>query len=384
MNITYPVDALVSFHYYRRDDLMQAVTGPGHLRLIGDSGAFSAWSQGAPVQLNEYAAWCLKWRQVLCWVAALDVIGDPEATRRNWLIMRDDYGLDTIPTLHAGSDPGHLDVYAAAGVDYCGLGGLVGIAPRAFRWLISVFRYARDNHPQMRFHAWGVTNRQILEALPFYSADSSGIMGQAYRYARLRLFNPRTSRDVMIALDGRDPYRHRDLVAGVYGVEPADILTSTPANRALLIKLAAASTQQYAAWLQARHHVTAPAWGIRETVSPDGTRVHLVGDGHPSSSADKNALMAVQPGGTRIHLVDGAAGAKGDTASTDLASLSSSEGPRVHVTDGASGGNNYKALAPDGTRVHVVDANPERLTTLQDAGPHLHVTDTNADHMRSI
>lgn len=373
MNITYPVDALVSFHYYRRDDLMRAVTEPRHLRLIGDSGAFSAWSQGAPVQLSEYAAWCLKWRHTLCWVAALDVIGDPDATRRNWQIMRDDYGLDTVPTLHAGADPKNLDGYADAGVDYCGLGGLVGIAPRAFRWLISVFRYARDNHPGMRFHAWGVTNRQILEALPFYSADSSGIMGQAYRYARLRLFNPHTSRDTAIALDGRDPYRHRDLITGVYGIEPASILTSKPANRALLIKLAAASTQQYARWLQARHKVTAPTWGIREHASPDGTRVHLVGDGHPSTDPGKNALMGVQPGsgprshmtgdrqsppnlsrfaeeGTRIHLVDGAAGPKGDHKLTDLATLSDDTG----------------------TRVHVVDANPERLTTLgRGSGTHL-------------
>jgi len=367
VKITYPVDALVSYHYYRRDELMEAVTGPGHLRLIGDSGAFSAWSQGAPVVLADYAAWCRRWRDRLCWIAALDVIGDAAATRSNWLAMRDIYGLESVPTIHAGCDPAQLDVYAGDGVDYVGLGGLVGIAPRAFRWLISVFRYARDNHPGMRFHAWGVTNRQILESLPFYSADSSGIMGQAYRYARLRLFDPRTSRDNMIALDGRTPYRHRELLTAVYQIEPSEILTSTPANRATLIKLAAASTQQYAAWLQGRHKVTAPEWGIRERRPPAGTRVHLVGDGHPSSDPGKNALTAIGPGGgTRIHLVDGAAGKWPDT---DLASLSAYDttGPHVHVVDAARTATTTtppSSRASPGTRVHVVDTNPECLTTL--------------------
>lgn len=300
MKLAYPVDALVSYHYYRREDLMLALTEPGHLRMIGDSGAFSAYTQGAPVQLEEYARWCLRWRKHLSWMAALDVIGDATATHRNWQILRDEFRLDTVPTLHAGGDVKWLDAYAAEGVDYVGLGGLVGVALRAFRWLVHVFRYARDNHPGMRFHLWGVTNRRILEALPTYSADSSGIMGTAYRYGRQRLFDPRTGRDAAFALNGREAFRHRDLLHGTYGVEPGQVARSTPANRALLIQLAAASTQQYAGWLQRRHKVSPPAWGLQP--SGTGPKVHLAGDCQAGIRQD--GLLTLAQAGPRVHLVD--------------------------------------------------------------------------------
>src|SRR5690606_17654109 len=170
------------------------------LRLIGDSGAFSAWSQGAKITLEEYAAWCRRWWDHLCWCASLDVIGDPMATWRNWVALRDRYGLLTVPTLHAGTDVKWLDAYAAEGVDLIGLGGMAGTgqAPRAFRWALHMVRRARDRWPHVRFHLWGVTHRRFLDTLPVWSADSSGLMGGAYRYGNLRLFDPATARDINI------------------------------------------------------------------------------------------------------------------------------------------------------------------------------------------
>lgn len=322
VRLSYPVDALVSYHYYKRDDLMGAVTGPGHLRLIGDSGAYSAYAQGETIKLAEYARWCLRWRDQLTWVAALDVIGDPHTTWDNWAAFRDTWGISSVPTLHAGGDVKWLDTYAAEGVDFVGLGGLVGGAARGFPWMVHVMRYARDHHPGMRFHAWGVTTRKVLDALPVYSADSSGIMGQAYRYGRMRIFDPASGRDLLITLNGRDPYKHTTLLKRVYGITPAQIARSVPGNRALLIQMAAASTQRYAAWLQARHHVTPPSWGITEPAS-NGPRVHQVVN-RPS-----HTVPLEPPGGPRIALVDAAAG---HGTETDLATLN---GPHLHLTDGA-------------------------------------------------
>jgi hypothetical protein len=298
VRITYPVDALVSYHYYKRDDLMAAVTGPGHLRLVGDSGAYSAWAQGQEIRLPEYAAWCRQWGKHLAWVAALDVIGDPQATWVNWAAFRDVYGIRSVPTVHAGTPVKWLDVYAAEGVDFIGLGGLVGGGIRGFKWMVHVLQYAAGHHPQLRFHAWGVTTRKVLDALPLYSADSSGIMGTAYRYARLRTFNPATGRDVMIHLDGTEPYRHRLLLERVYGVTPQEVERSTPANRPLLIAMAAASTQRYAEWLQARHGVSPPTWGL---TGPDlGPRIHLV----DAAAGHGTTTDLVRLNGPRIHLAD--------------------------------------------------------------------------------
>lgn len=81
--IPYPVNALVSYHYFADYDLDRLP----NLRLIGDSGAFSAKSQGAEITPAALAEWGRKWSHRLSWLAALDVIGDPGATYRNWWEM---------------------------------------------------------------------------------------------------------------------------------------------------------------------------------------------------------------------------------------------------------------------------------------------------------
>lgn len=326
--ITYPVDALVSYHYYRKDEHMAALAATGRLRMIGDSGAFSAMSLGSPISLDEYAAWCHRWADHLYWRASLDVIGDPHGTLRNWRILRDKHQLATVPTVHIGTDLSWFDVYAREGVDYVGLGGLVGKPqPTVLRWVVHALRYCRERHPQMRFHAWGQAGRKFLDSVPVYSADSSGALGQAYRYGRLRIFDPGTARDHAVALDGgRDVIALGPVLRRYYGVDPHEIRTSHAGNRGTLIRLAAASVQQYAAWLQKRHrHVTAPTWGINPNAptpaagAPEGPRVHMVAG---AGNVKQDLELA---GGPRVHVVGG--------ADHDLPRLV--DGPRVHLVDGS-------------------------------------------------
>lgn len=278
VKITFPVDALVSYHYYRDDKDMAPLAAAGRLRLIGDSGAFSALTQGARIDVGEYAAWVARWRQHLYWVANLDVIGDPAATFKNWLTLRDRYGLDTVSTLHAGTDAKWMDAYAAEGVDFLGLGGMAGRgqAQRAFRWAIHMFRHGRDRWPGMRFHLWGVTRRLFLDSLPTYSADSSGVITKACRYGALRLFDPATGRTADVSLHGRGVYGSASLLRRTYGVDPTEIETSHAGNRTALIELSAAATQQYASWLRRRHgEVEPPTWGLTKGLV-SGPRLHMV------------------------------------------------------------------------------------------------------------
>lgn len=276
VKLTLPVDALVSYHYFRDDKTMDRATSGGHLRLIGDSGAFSAYSQGAAITLGEYADWCHRWGSRLTWRASLDVIGDPYASLRNWRTLRDRHGLDTVPTIHVGTDPTWIGAYASEGVDFIGLGGMVGKpVPTIMRWSAAMLRHARDNHPQVRFHAWGQAGRQYMDALPVYSADSSR-SAVAYRFGILHLFDPATGRQINLNLTGgAEVMRHGRLLRDVYGVDPRLIITSHAGNRRLLIRLAAAVIQRYAAWLQTRHQVPAPSWGISGT-APAGPVVHTV------------------------------------------------------------------------------------------------------------
>lgn len=274
--LTYPVDGLVSFHYFPGENDMRPLVDTGRFRLIGDSGAFSAHTSGVPIELGTYAEWVTRWREHLLWVAGLDVIGDQEATWRNWLKLRDRYGIESVPTVHAGTDPAALDRYVAEGASLVGLGGMAGRgqAVKAWPWAVEMFRRARRRHPGVRYHLWGVTSRRYLDQLPAWSADSSGTLSRVVRFASLRLFDPVDGRDHNIALTRRNVYAHGHLLRRTYGVDPADIERSHAGNRDVLIPLMAAVTQQYAGWLQRRHQVTPPA--LLAGHPGHGPRVHLV------------------------------------------------------------------------------------------------------------
>jgi hypothetical protein len=277
VKMTYPLDGLVSFHYFRDEASMRPLVSTGRMRLIGDSGAFSAHTSGTPIDIAEYADWVRRWREHLLWAASLDVIGDPDATWANWLLLRDRHGLATVPTVHAGSDPALLDRYVAEGASLVGLGGMAGKgqAQRAFPWAVAMFKRARDLHPGVRYHLWGVTGRKFLDHLPAWSADSSGTLSRVVRYAALRMFDPGTGRDMTAPLNGRGIYQHASVLRRVYGVDPSLIERSHPGNRQILIELMAAITQQYAGWLQRRHKSVAPP-ALLDGCDIVGPRVHLV------------------------------------------------------------------------------------------------------------
>jgi hypothetical protein len=300
-----PVNSLVSFHYWSNANI--ADFHRLGLRLIGDSGAFSAMSLGAPVNIDRFIEWGVKWQKNLCWIASLDAIGDTAQSWKNYKYIRG-AGLDAVPTIHYGTEPSELDRYADEGVDFVGLGGMVGRKSerqRLMRWTLGVFRYARDNHPGMRFHGWGATHNDLVMSLPWYSVDSSGFTS-AYRFGRLSLFNPATAKMVTAEMNGQDIYRHADLVRREYKINPALIAESTPATRRLLVRTSVKSVQKLEDFLRARHKVKPPVYGLnsnlgfarKDLVSAAG--VHVV----PNSSVDIRYLETVGP---NVHFVDAAA-----------------------------------------------------------------------------
>jgi hypothetical protein len=154
-------------------------------RVMIDSGAFTAWSTGRPIALEEYAEWILrfkaKWEDRLASLhfISLDVIGDQRASWKNQAILEDHYGLDTIPVLHHDATRADLD-RAFGSYDFICVGGGVPLMKQKAKlqaWFDRVFHRAlqvREERGYMpRVHLLGVTRRPLLERYPIFSSDSS-------------------------------------------------------------------------------------------------------------------------------------------------------------------------------------------------------------------
>ncbi len=144
--------------------------------LFLDSGAFSAWTQGTEININEYIAFVQKHQDIIEVYANLDVIGDPKATWKNQKIM-EAAGLTPLPTFHYGEDIKWLERYLRSGYDYIALGGMVPISTSALKyWLDGLFyNYlcTPSGVPKVKVHGFGLTALSLILRYPWYSIDST-------------------------------------------------------------------------------------------------------------------------------------------------------------------------------------------------------------------
>lgn len=140
-------------------------------RVILDSGAFSAWTLGTPVNLDQYIAYVRERGTRHAWVAALDDIESPAVSLTNWRRMRADLpelADKIVPVHHEGEPMDLLDEYVSTG-------GLVGLGrtegrkskPKTFAY----YDLAFNRHPGAKFHAFGNGSPETLEVYPFASFD---------------------------------------------------------------------------------------------------------------------------------------------------------------------------------------------------------------------
>lgn len=143
--------------------------------LFLDSGAFSAFSQGITIDLDEYIQFIQEHDRYLQVYANLDVIGDPEATWRNQQYM-EDRGLHPLPTFHYGEPIRYLERYVSI-YPYVALGGMVPIKTADLRvWLDVLFsHYLCDERglPRCKVHGFGLTTFDLMLRYPWYSVDST-------------------------------------------------------------------------------------------------------------------------------------------------------------------------------------------------------------------
>jgi len=137
-----------------------------------DSGAFSAWKSGKVISLDDYCSFLKERGDQVTTYAALDVIGDAEASLKNYLKMRE-RGLDPLPAFHEGEDLSYLQEYAKH-TNYIGLGNIALCNKKQrHKFMDRVFSMF-PNPAEVGFHGYGVTDPDLLRAYPWKTADSTG------------------------------------------------------------------------------------------------------------------------------------------------------------------------------------------------------------------
>ena len=171
----------MAFPYFARSSYEVFLEHKGQYRLIVDSGAFTAWTKGKPIMLDDYCRFLDSIEKLSTFKAVqLDVIHDHEASWRNYLIMKE-RGFDVMPVFTRGATKENLDaMYQHA--DYIMLGGVVfdDNDRKYVEWFHGI-------NQGRKAHWLGVTATPVLKRFRPFSADSSSWNGAA-RYARGQLY----------------------------------------------------------------------------------------------------------------------------------------------------------------------------------------------------
>lgn len=163
-----PVRILLSYHYFKKYVPFVQDCVRKRYEIIIDSGAFSANTQGAAIDIDEYCQFIMETGATT--YAALDVIGNAEATMRNTEYMQREYFLKPFPTFHMGSNIKHLE--RMLDFPYIALGGMV-FGQGVERNCDVAWNLLLKRAKGIRVHGFGLTNIDLMARYPWYSVDSS-------------------------------------------------------------------------------------------------------------------------------------------------------------------------------------------------------------------
>lgn len=188
------LNLLLSYAFHEKSDLRRIRNLMPCGRLMVDSGAFTAHTKGRTVDIQAYAEFLETWRG--CWDHAitLDVIGDPEVTRRNteYLHRR---GIPVLPVFTRGDRLAEFDAMLKD-TPYICAGGLVGMpSDHQLPRVATLQRRAADQGGGI--HALGVASIRTLRQARPYSADSSSV-SSGFQYGTVTVWTGQVLRTINI------------------------------------------------------------------------------------------------------------------------------------------------------------------------------------------
>jgi len=169
---------LVSFYFkdkaefvleLKRKDIAELVI------LTVDSGAYSAYTQGEVIDIDEYIGFLQENIGHIDHYVNLDIIGDGPASFANYRYMRE-AGLNPIPVWHVGTDKKYLSAYHAE-AEYIGI-GVRGERQRSenIAELDSIWENCLTDDqgiPKAKYHLMGISSAQTISKYSWYSTDGT-------------------------------------------------------------------------------------------------------------------------------------------------------------------------------------------------------------------
>lgn len=165
---------LESYHYIKKGRYVERIRDDG-VKLFLDSGAFSSWSLGVDVSIEEYAEFLRENQDIIEMASVLDAIGDPVGTFHNQNAL-EKMGVEVLPCFHYG-EPWDLCEYYVRNYDYITIGGMVPIPNAKLEpWLDELWGTVltdRDGYARVKVHGFGQTSPDLMIKYPWYTVDSS-------------------------------------------------------------------------------------------------------------------------------------------------------------------------------------------------------------------
>jgi hypothetical protein len=209
----------MAYPYVKPDVLRFFRERRDEMRLLIDSGAFTAWKAGKTIALDDYCRF-IESLPVTPWrYFTLDVVGDPKGTLSNYETMRK-RGFKPVPIFTRGEDPSLLDEYYKTS-DVVGIGGLVGTCSNK-GFVKGIMRKVNGR----KVHWLGFTNLAYLKVFKPYMADSS-TWEMGARYASCSLYLGRGLPLIQIMKPKlKAQLRNPQILAAIesYGFNPNDLL----------------------------------------------------------------------------------------------------------------------------------------------------------------
>lgn len=171
-------------------------TNEVHRNLFIDSGAYTAHTRGATLDVDEYISYVNSHQGLFAVIAQVDkipgtygkpktreeILEAPELSWQNYLYMRErvkDYQ-NLTPIFHQGEPFKHLErmletTFDGEHIPYIGISPANDTHTRdKAKWLDHVYLIiSKSSNPNVKTHAFGMTSLKLLESYPFYSADST-------------------------------------------------------------------------------------------------------------------------------------------------------------------------------------------------------------------